>query len=100
MARARGRPPLAASIALALLCPAAHAAPVDFTGINSALVSSPSGQDFTYVLGAGPTTGTVNVRLISGDITVLTTGESPDPHGFYVLQFPALTPAQFRFTFD
>src|SRR5262249_35744809 len=42
----------------------------------------------------------VNVRLISGEITTLTTGQGPDPYGFYALQSPALTPMLFRFTFD
>jgi hypothetical protein len=67
---------------------------VDFSGISSALVSSPGGQDFTYVLGPGPTTGILNVRLISGDATGgITTGGGPDPHGIYILQLAgALTP--------
>jgi hypothetical protein len=75
---------------------------VDFSGISSALVASPDGQEFTYVLGSGPTTGILNVRLVSGDATGgITTGASPDPNGIYILQLPgALTPALLRFTFD
>jgi hypothetical protein len=37
---------------------------------------------------------------MSGDMTGLTTGESPDPYGIDALQSPALTPMLFRFTFD
>ncbi len=98
-----GRFPVAAALVLLCLpCPLADAATVDFSGISSGLVSSPSGQDFTYVLGPGPTTGTLNVRLVSGDATGgITTGASPDPHGIYILQLAgALTPALLRFTFD
>jgi hypothetical protein len=95
-------PVVAALALLPLLCPSSTVATVDFSGISSALVSSPGGQDFTYVLGPGPTTGILNVRLISGDATGgITTGGGPDPHGIYILQLAgALTPALLRFTFD
>ncbi len=74
MARARQFFLVAAVVLLPLFCSNANAATVNFSGISSALVSSPSGQNFTYVLGLGPTTGVLNVRLISGDISTLTTG--------------------------
>jgi hypothetical protein len=91
------------SVSLALLAfgsSNALAAPVNFSGINAALVTSGTGQDFPYTIGSGPATGTLKVRHLSGDITTLTTGQSPDPTGFYVVQSPALAPVTFRFTFD
>ena len=95
------RPTLALLFAVFSMCGSiAKAAPVDFTGINVALVTSASGQDFAYTVGLGPTTGTLNVRWLSGDISTLTVGQSPDPTGFYVLQSPALSPVTFKFTFD
>lgn len=91
---------VATVVLLPLLCSPANAATVNFSGISSALVSSPAGQDFTYLVGPGPTTGVLNVRLVSGDISTLTRGASPDPNGFYILQNGALSPALFRFSFD
>lgn len=91
----------ASIVVLALGSSNALAAPVNFSGINTALVTSATGQGFPYTFGSGPATGTLNVRHLSGDIrTTLTTGESPDPTGFYVLQSPGLAPVTFRFTFD
>ena len=92
--------PAAALLAVLVPCRTVGAVTVDFSGISSASVSSRGGQDFPYVVGSGSATGVLNVRLISGDISTLTTGADPDPTGFYILQIGALTPALFRFTFD
>jgi hypothetical protein len=93
--------PLAGFLAvLAISSSTALAAPVNFSGISAGLVTTATGQDFPYTIGSGPATGTLNVRYLSGDITTLTTGQSPDPTGFYVLQSPALAPVTFRFTLD
>jgi hypothetical protein len=80
-----------ATVALAL--GTARAQVVDFTGLNLAAVSSTSGENFAV------TGGSLNVRLISGDVSALDPGFSPDPTGFYVHQVPSnLTPAVFQFT--
>lgn len=82
-----------AAVALSAVRPAA-AQTVDFSGVNLTQVSSGVGQNFAFA------TGSVNVRLLSGAVSSLTTGSSPDPTGFYALQSGDLTPAIFRFTFD
>lgn len=80
---------------------AATAATINFTGIDMAAVASVSGQNFTYTNGTGPTTGTVNVRQITGTPSSLVTGQSPDATGFYVQEGGGnLSPMVFRFTFD
>jgi len=89
-----------AAILQAVALTLSHAAVIDFTGISASLVTSSAGQDFSYMIGSGPAVGTLNVRHISGDISQLTTGSSPDLTGFYVLQSGALAPVLFRFTFD
>lgn len=83
--RARRIAPVAALLAVLVLCHTAGAVTVNFSGISSASVSSPGGQDFPYVVGSGSAMGVLNVRLISGDISTLTTGASPDRTGFYIL---------------
>ncbi len=94
------RPSIAACIAV--ICSAlsqAPAATVDFSNVDLATVSSASGQDFTYTVGAGPTTGTLNVRLVSGLLSSLTAGSSPDTTGLYAQQDSSdLTPVVLRFT--
>jgi hypothetical protein len=80
---------------------AATAATINFTGIDMAAVASVSGQNFTYTNGTRPTTGTVNVRQITGTPSSLVTGQSPDATGFYVQEGgDNLSPMVFRFTFD
>lgn len=81
--------------------PTAEASPIDFTGVNASAVSSPAGQNFSYSVGNGPESGILNVRLISGGAYSLTTGSSPDPLGFYVMQSSSdLSELVFRFSFD
>lgn len=100
MARTHRRT-LAVVLLLTLVSPELEAATVDFSSVSIAQVSSPAGQNFPYVLGAGPANGTLNVRVISGDISNLTIGGGgPDAHALYVLQVGALTPVRFRFQFD
>lgn len=80
--------------------PAANAA-VNFTGVDLTAVSSPAGQNFPYTVEGSSETGTLNVRLIEGDVSSVQTGQSPDLFGFYALQnVNNLTPATFRFSFD
>jgi hypothetical protein len=101
MARPRHSILVAIAVLVRLFGPSpVHAVTVDFSGVNSASVSSPSGQDFTYVVGSGPSTGILNVHFLSGSIGDLTTGSGPDANGFYMLQSGPQTPALFRFTFD
>ncbi len=79
----------------------AEGARVNFSGVDLESVSDVNGQNFSYTVGTGPETGTVNVRLLSGTINQLTTGQGPDPTGLYVIEhYLHLTPpATFRFTF-
>lgn len=80
---------------------AATAATINFTGIDMAAVASVAGQNFIYTNGAGPTTGTVNVRQITGTPSSLLTGSTPDVTGFYAEETAGdLSPMVFRFTFD
>lgn len=73
---------------------------VNFTGINKAAVTSAGGENFLYQIGGVPA-GTLNVRLLSGDLDSVTTGSSPDSTGFYAIQSsPNLAAATFRFTLD
>jgi hypothetical protein len=88
-------------VMLSVMMVQAYAATISFDGVNLSSVSSASGQDFVYTVGAGLEGGTLNVRLLSGAVSSVTTGSSPDPTGFYVLQTSSdLQPMIFRFTFD
>ncbi len=84
----------------------AKAATVNFTGIDLADVSSADGQNFAFTAGGGPATGSVNVRLLSGDASAVTAGASPDTTGFNAEQYDpsqngsGLTPAVYEFTFN
>jgi uncharacterized repeat protein (TIGR01451 family) len=74
---------------------------INFTGIDMAAVASVSGQNFTYTIGSGPATGTVNVRQITGTPSSLLTGSTPDVTGFYAEETgDDLSPMVYRFTFD
>ncbi len=92
---------ITAGLLLAGASSSSEGARVNFTGVDLATVSSPAGQNFTYLVGSGPGTGSVNVRLLSGAITQLTTGEAPDLTGLLAYEHSDnLSPATFRFTFD
>jgi len=94
------------AVMIAVLLPAVTSSPakgarVDFSGVDLVTVSSPAGQDFSYLVGSGPATGSVNVRLLSGSIIDLTTGEAPDLTGLLAREHSSnLSPATFQFTFD
>lgn len=93
---------MAILLAIVLAAPAdTKAGTIDFTGLDLAAVASPTGQNFTYEVGFGSNTGSINVRLISGTPSSLQTGSSPDTKGFYALQTNINPPPMvFRFTFD
>ncbi len=92
--------PAAALLTSLLYCGAARAtdSPISFSGISLGPVSQPAGQNFPYIP-AGGGTEFLNVRLLSGNVSSLQPGASPDQNGFYVLQSAPLTPMSFRFTF-
>ena len=73
---------------------------VNFTGISQGQVESPLGQSFAYTRNDG-SSGTLNVRKISGALHSVSIGSAPDATGFYALQSGAnLTPVVFRFAFS
>lgn len=82
-----------------IMIASSNAALIDFSGVDLGPVSSPSGQTFTYTVGAGPDTGILTVWLISGSVSSLRPGYSPDSTGFYALS-GSTDPIVFRFTFD
>ncbi len=88
-------------ILVALTAPSAKGDLIDFSGVNLASILSATGQDFSYTIGAGPSGGIVNVRVLSGDIDSVQPGDAPDPTGLYLLQgSPNLSPLTLQVTFD
>ena len=72
---------------------------VNFSGLDLAGVESSAGQNFAYTPSDGSPAGTVNVRLLSGDVSAVGPGASPDTTGFDAQQVAGhLTPEVFEFT--
>lgn len=72
---------------------------ISFSQVQLANIASPAGQNFSYTV--GPDNGILNVRLISGAVSNIQAGSSPDTNGLFILQNSAnLTPAKLQFTFD
>lgn len=77
------------------------ASTVDFSSVQTALISSPAGQNFPYAATVSQPTGIVNVRLVSGTVTSISPGGGgPDAYGIYVQQNAGMQPPLLRFTFD
>ncbi len=82
-----------------MLLSRAQATVVNFSALNLVGVKSSTGQNFAYTPSDGSLAGTVNVRLLSGDVAAVGPGASPDTTGFDAQQVAGhLAPEVFLFT--
>ena len=65
-----------------MLSSRAQATVVNFSALNLTGVESSTGQNFAYTPSDGSPAGTVNVRLLSGEVAAVGPGASPDTTGF------------------
>ena len=90
-----------AGIAAVFATRLAQAAPIDFSGIDLAIVSSPAGQNFSYTVGGGPGGGTMNLHSSLAQLCNSLLARRTDPTGMWAFEHSDnLSPATFRFIFD
>jgi len=79
-------------VLMAMCCPLgtanrdAFAGTIDFSLVNLSALQSSAGQDFSFLVGLGPQTGSVNVKLLTSSIITVGPGYSPDTKGLYISQ--------------